>query len=69
MLVEIELALDVIISGAGEASLYRRAEQRQFERGGLFGGAQHFSRSRLNGTYKEHYVSDSSTQIPLDRGV
>lgn len=29
MLVEIELALDVIISRAGEAGFYRRAEQRQ----------------------------------------
>jgi hypothetical protein len=50
MLVEIELALNVVIGRAREASLNRRTEQRQFERGGIIDEAQHFSGSRMNGT-------------------
>jgi len=50
MLVQVELALDVVIGRAWEASLYRRAKLRQFERGGIFDEAQHFSGSRMNGT-------------------
>lgn len=60
MLVEIELALDVVIGRTWEASLNRRTEQRKFERGGIFDEAQHFLGSRTNGTYKEHYGHDSS---------
>lgn len=50
MLVEIELAFDVVIGRAGEASLYRRAEQGQLEKGGVIDEAQHFSCSRMEGT-------------------
>lgn len=50
MLVEIELALDVVIGWAWKASFDRRAEQRQLEMGGMIDGAQQFSRSRMSGT-------------------
>lgn len=66
MLVQIKLPLDVIIGRAGKASFYRRAEQWKLERVGVIDEAQHFSRSRTNGTYKEHYGCDSSTRM---RGV
>lgn len=49
------------IRRAWEAGRHRGGEQRQFQRVWMIDEAQHFSGSRMNGTYKEHCCRDSST--------